>query len=560
MKRKWKSGFAALLAVMMILTAMPATAFGADIASTAAAVDAAVLDTAAYVYKTVKSPQVGSVGGEWAVLGLARSGYKAEAEYYLDYYKTVENYVKSRKGVLHDKKYTEYSRLILALTSIGKDPRNVAGYNLLTPLGDFDKTIWQGINGPIWALIALDCGNYDMPKNKDASTQATREMYVDEILKRQLSDGGFSLFGGTPSADNKGEVSDPDITGMALQALAKYQNRADVKKVTDQALALLSKIQEADGGYASYGSTNSESVVQVIVALTELGISLDDSRFVKNGKTLMDNLMKFYIKGEGFLHTAGGDGSNMMATEQAFYGLVAAQRARLGKNSLYRMSDAISMGAPSQSGGSGGAGLEGKNSDVKARDISAPGKTFADISSHKNQVSIEALLARGIISGYSDNTFRPEATMTRGEFAAIVVNALGLTPKASDKFKDVPAGEWYGPFVGTASSYGIVSGTSPSTFAPEGTITKQEAASMIANAAKLCGMDTALTDSAARDVISQFSDYTSSESWARQALAFCYKSDILSQSDALIQPNVSVKRYEIAEMLYRMLNQAKLLK
>ena len=43
------------------------------------------------------------------------------------------------------------------------DPRDVAGYDLTKPLGDFDKTVWQGINGPIWALIALDSGNYEVP-------------------------------------------------------------------------------------------------------------------------------------------------------------------------------------------------------------------------------------------------------------------------------------------------------------------------------------------------------------------------------------------------------------
>ena len=71
--------------------------------------------------------------------------------------------MKEHEGNLHDKKYTEYSRVIVALTAIGKNPADVAGYNLLTPLGDYEKTIWQGMNGPIWALIALDSGNYDMP-------------------------------------------------------------------------------------------------------------------------------------------------------------------------------------------------------------------------------------------------------------------------------------------------------------------------------------------------------------------------------------------------------------
>ncbi len=230
---------------MMIITSMAVPAFGAVNDAT---LDAAIKDTAAYMYKTVANPQVGSIGGEWAVLGLARSGYDVPEEYYEKYYATVEAYVKSLKGNLHDKKYTEYSRIIVALSSIGKDARDVGGYDLTKALGDYDKTIWQGMNGPIWALIALDSGNYPMPQNPDAKAQATREMYIQRILECQLSDGGWSLFGGTTAAASGDGVSDPDITGMALQALAKYQDKPEVKKATEEALECMSKKQSAQGG------------------------------------------------------------------------------------------------------------------------------------------------------------------------------------------------------------------------------------------------------------------------------------------------------------------------
>ena len=169
----------------------------------ASSVQSEMNKSAAYMLSSVKAPEVGSIGGEWAVLGLARSGYSVPANYFEDYYVRVEKYVKDCSGVLHERKYTEYSRVILALTSIGRDPSNVAGYNLLTPLGDFEKTIWQGLNGPIWALIALDSGNYNIPKNTAAKTQATRQLYIYEILSRQQKDGGWNLTG---TGD-----SDPDM-------------------------------------------------------------------------------------------------------------------------------------------------------------------------------------------------------------------------------------------------------------------------------------------------------------------------------------------------------------
>ena len=102
------------------------------------------------------------------MIGLARSGCDVPQSYWDAYYDTVEDYVKDHKGNLHDKKYTEYSRVIVALTAIGADPTNVAGYDLLKPLGDFEKTIWQGINGPIWALIALDTKTTKEPRTKQA--------------------------------------------------------------------------------------------------------------------------------------------------------------------------------------------------------------------------------------------------------------------------------------------------------------------------------------------------------------------------------------------------------
>ena len=360
MKERLKRGAAALLALIMVL-GLSGNAFAAVSDDT---LTAAIEDTAQYIYETVKSPQVGSIGGEWAVLGLVRSGYTVPEEYYQDYYATVESYVRACKGELHDKKYTEYSRVIVALSAIGKDARSVAGYDLTKALGDYDKTIWQGLNGPIWALIALDSRDYPMPVNPEAKTQATRQMYIDRILECQLPDGGWSLFGGTEAAGSGDGVSDPDITGMALQALAKYQDQPAVAEATEEALACMSKKQSTDGGFASWGTANSESVVQMIVALCELGISLDDPRFVKGGNTMLDNLMTFYQPGNGFLHTQNGSGSNQMATEQAFYGMVAAQRARQNKNSLYRMGDAITVAEGEET--PSGAGLEGKHADVKA--------------------------------------------------------------------------------------------------------------------------------------------------------------------------------------------------
>ena len=542
-----KRGLSLLLTLVLMLSlCVPAMAVSKS------ELTSAISESAEYMLNAVKAPQVGSIGGEWAVIGLARSGYDVPQEYWDAYYATVEEYVENCNGVLHNKKYTEYSRVVVALTAIGADPTNVAGYDLLKPLGDFDKTIWQGINGPIWALIALDSGNYDMPINAEAKTQATRQLYIDEILSRQLNDGGWNL------SDKGGNgQSDPDITGMALQALAKYQSQSAVKTATDKALTCLSNMQDNRGGYASWETSNSESVVQVIVALCELGIDLNDSRFVKGGNTLLDNLFSYRNTDGSFSHTANGSGNDQMSSEQGFYGVVAAIRAIEGKNSLYRMSDCTIR--VSGNAGVDTIGLPGKHADVQKVPVTVPGTTFADITNHANKTAIEELAARGIITGYNATSFGPNDTMTRAQFATIVVRGLGLPLMNTNTFTDVKAGSWYAPYVGTAYSYGIVNGRTATSFDPEGTITRQEAAAMVARAAKLCGMDTELETYEILNVLAQFGDYMSIGEWARESMSFCYGEDILDQSDWNVEPNRAILRCEIAQMLYNMLVKATLM-
>lgn len=505
--------------------------------------DSARRDTADYLCRTVSSPQIGSIGGEWTVMGLARSGCTVPDGYYDAYYKAVEKTVRDCGGVLHDRKYTEYSRVILALSAIGRDARNVAGYDLTKPLGDYEKTIWQGINGPVFALLALDSADYPMPQNPKAKTQATRQMYIDRILDYQLSDGGWSL---------NGSDADPDITGMALQALAKYRGQAKVAEAIERALTCISAQQNKTGGFSSWNTENSESTAQIIVALCELGITLDDPRFVKNGKTTADNLMTFYRSGNGFVHVRDG-GSDLMATEQGFYALTAIKRAEDGKNSLYRMNDILLIG--------GGGNIMAVNRDPNVRKLSVlyQGKTFADIRNHTAQAEVEALAARGIINGKSETVFDPDASMTRAEFATIVVRALGLTPKCTNAFSDVDTKKWYAPYIGTASAFGIVNGVGSGKFNPSGTITRGEAAAMVARAAKLCGLDTARSDVMIRNTLSQFSDVEKAAGWARESLAFCYDTGITDAAAKKIGASSPISRAEIAKMLYRLLKLSGLL-
>lgn len=279
----------------------------------------------------------GTSGGEWVALGLARSGSISDtlAEQYAQ---AAYQYVKKKgSSTMSDSKSTENSRMILALTSIGKDPSDVAGYDLLEPLADLDYVKSQGINGPIFALIALDSHDYEIPKAVAGKTQTTREALIDAILAAQLSDGGWNV---------NGNGADADMTAMAIQALAPYySSNAIVKSAIDDALNRLSQMQEANGGYTSWGTANAESVAQVIVALTSLGIDpASDGRFIKNGYSTLDALATFYNDKGGFKHSQSDTtSSNGLATEQAYYALASWYRLKAGKTSLYDMSDVTTM-------------------------------------------------------------------------------------------------------------------------------------------------------------------------------------------------------------------------
>ena len=512
--------------IIVILTCITALSW-------AMTVFAGIKETAEYVYKNSPSPTVSAVGGEWAVIGLKRSGADIPSDYFEKYYNNLLDYAAQRNGILHERKNTEYARVVIALTAIGKNAENAGGYNFIEPLYDYDKTVSQGINGAVWALAALPAE--DNPIN---------ERYIEKILSSQKDSGGWGL-------SENGEEN-IDITAMSLTALSKYRDSDTVGDAIEKGVKFLSESQTANGGFLNGGSESSESTAQVITALCTLGISPEDERFVKNSKSAADNLMDFAVSDGGFLHEAGGK-ANEMATEQALIALAAAQRLKEGKNAVFDFGDTEISKSEDTS-----FGLPKKNPSVKRRDYIAE-KSFDDIKECAEREKIEALASRGIISGKNENCFDPGSTMTRAEFASIASNALGLTAEGNGYFADVSADKWYYKPISAAYEYKIVSGVSENEFNPNGLITKEETAVMTARAAKLCGLNTDYNEEAARNTISGFIDCNNVSEWAKNALAFCYDTKILSPEDIEIDSKKPIKRAEIAAMLYNMLEAAKLL-
>lgn len=313
----------------------------------------------------------GDASGDWYPFGIGRIGYPDDYEAYLSVVKNEieERYRKDEK--LHESKATEWHRISLAILAMGGDPTKIgiddtnSEINLIAD-GTYDrgKTApldLQGINGLTWGLITLDSLLYEVPE--DAPTNR-KEIIVD-ILQRQLADGGFALIG---------EKSDPDITGMVIQALAPYYNSEEiytykqasikeevqkkVRDVIDEALETLSELQLDSGGFKSLGVENTESTVQVLVALTELGIDpLEDERFIKNGNSAYDFIKNYQREDGGFIHstvydeenpTSLPDESNPIASEQALYGFVSLYRLYNGNRTLYDFREELDDGMKNQ--------------------------------------------------------------------------------------------------------------------------------------------------------------------------------------------------------------------
>ncbi len=310
-------------------------------------IDTVLSKVRSYILSKDTKPDYSSI---WNVIGLKRSGLYVPESYINLFYSNVIAYCESKDWKITRAKYSDYSKLILALTAIGVDARNVMGHNLLAYLSDYENVSRQGNNGTIWALIALKSNPaYEIPEDPSAVQQNSEELLVKKVVGMQCQDGGWTLMGTT---------GDSDMTGMAMQALASYYNKDGYEDVTvaiDKGLAWIEKNQLSSGGFGTMNTETSESVAQIITALCGVGIDCgEDVRFIKNGKWPMTGLFQYYMPEGGFMHVAADAGNNGggaggiidgMATEQGLYATVAYRRFLDGETFLYDMSDvAISAG------------------------------------------------------------------------------------------------------------------------------------------------------------------------------------------------------------------------
>ncbi len=274
--------------------------------------------TMAHIIEEAPNPGHSHINGEWTVIVAARRGEEVPEGWYDTYYENLCNTLKECDGELSGTKHSDYSRAVLTLSAIGKDPTDVAGYNLLETYADYDFVTHQGIPGSIFALISLDCLGYEIPGG-----EVTREMYIDHILSEEYEGGGWALMGEDP---------DVDITAQVIQAFAPYYGTNEkVTAAVDRAVAVLSEVQKPDGGFFAWEAENVQTADQVVIALSSIGIDIrTDERFIKDGNWIGSYIMKYYLGEGAFSHTLDMP-ENAMATDQCMQAFVSMELFEKGE-------------------------------------------------------------------------------------------------------------------------------------------------------------------------------------------------------------------------------------
>jgi len=186
---------------------------------------------------------------------------------------------------------------------------------------------------------------------------------------------------------------------------------------------------------------------------------------------------------------------------------------------------------------------------------------FQDVAGHWAKSAINDLGSRMIASGIGNGRYAPDQSITRAEFAAILVRGLGLgLKKGGNAFPDVKASNWYSDAVQTAYAYQLINGYDDGAFHPMDRVTREQAMAMIARAMTLTGLKLKLPVQETNEVLAPFADAENASDWARDAIADCLLSGIVSgRTETELAPKAFMTRAETAVILQRFLEKCGLI-
>lgn len=186
--------------------------------------------------------------------------------------------------------------------------------------------------------------------------------------------------------------------------------------------------------------------------------------------------------------------------------------------------------------------------DPDQPDVPEKDPAFADIAGQWYENDVNIVAEAGIIKGYDDGLFHGDNHVTREEFAAMLVRALGLTDNGEAcAFTDI-SGRWSEEAIRIAAQNGLVNGVDATTFAPDAEITRQEMMTMIARALKATGAT--LPDP---DDLSGYADANEVSSWALSSVRTLVASGIISGDNGKLNPKATCTRSEAAAVFSRLL-------
>jgi len=164
---------------------------------------------------------------------------------------------------------------------------------------------------------------------------------------------------------------------------------------------------------------------------------------------------------------------------------------------------------------------------------------FADVIGLWAKNAVNDMASRMVVNGIDDGRYHPDNAISRVEFAAIIVRALGLSGSEAGESADstdVLSTDWYAREIVKAREYGIVNGYQDGIFRPTQMITREEAAAMIMRATKTAVLQTHLGSANAEAILAGFADGAAVGAWAREAFTAAVQSGLIQGSAAGLLP------------------------
>ncbi|GIP43595.1 hypothetical protein J45TS6_20540 [Paenibacillus sp. J45TS6] len=185
---------------------------------------------------------------------------------------------------------------------------------------------------------------------------------------------------------------------------------------------------------------------------------------------------------------------------------------------------------------------------------------FTDLTSHWAKDSVNNLGSRMIIDGTGSGLFHPNTEITRAEFTALLVRALGLRSEQGElAFTDVKTTDWFAEHVNTAQTYGLITGYEDDTFRPNEKITREQAMHIIAQAMEITELKRTLAERTVEEILSSYEDANRISSWAKSGVADSLQAGIVSgRSARVLAPKAYITRAEVAKLTHELMKKSEL--